>query len=413
MNKALFFILLALCITSAAADADGQTRRQRPTVNKLETKRRAVMEDIEATRLLLKETRSSTKSSFNRLTLLTEQVAARRKVINLINQEIALLDKSLAEMNSELDILKQDLTSTRNKYARSLQLQAHQSEQHKWLFVLSANDFIQSIRRMRYLREYGDWQKRQAAQIIQKQDDINQKQLAMEQKRTEKLMLLSERKIEHHKLEAEEGEQKAEFRSLDKKQKDLQRRLEQKKKRANALDRQIEALIAEEPPEPPPPPPSPPPPRPGGGGKDTAIKEPIGDFASSRGHLPYPLTGKYKIITHFGDHQHPDWKHVQVTNKGIEIQTTSGTEAQAVYGGVVTGIFTISGYNQGVILRHGEYRTVYANLSEVYVKKGDKVTAKQKLGEIFTDRQNDNATILYFEIRKEITELNPELWLLH
>jgi septal ring factor EnvC (AmiA/AmiB activator) len=404
MKKTGFLLMLVFCLTGHIA---GQTS----TVKQLEAQRKAALEDIESTTLLLSETRSSAQNSLNRLNLLTKQVQARRKVISLLNQEIGLMDKSIAEMNNELNSLKQELVVIRNKYAKSVQLQARQSAQYKWLFILSADDFAQSIRRMRYLREYAGWQKHQASLIVKKQDEINQKQLEMERKRTGKLALLNEREIENHKLETEESEQKNEFQALDKKQQDLQKKLTQKRKQAEALNRQIEALISNETAH-------------SDAASDSRKAETAGgyamtkeeqklsdDFASNRGRLPFPMVGNYKIVGQFGEHQHPEWKHVRVYNKGIDIQTTSGTEARAVFNGEVTSIFVVPGYNPGVIVRHGNYRTVYVNLSEVYVKTGDKVSTGQKLGKIFTDTQNDNVTVLHFEIRKEKTELNPELWL--
>ncbi|MDR1675751.1 MAG: peptidoglycan DD-metalloendopeptidase family protein [Tannerella sp.] len=421
IRNSLAAILLTACLVFSAASVSGQTR----VMKQLEEKRKSALEEIEWTSQLLRETRSSAQSSLNRLNLLAEQMVARRQIISLLNQEIALMDKEIAGMNAELSELGEELDAIRIKYARSLQnIYTRRSIQYKWYFVLSAETFTQSIRRMRYLREYSGWQKHQVALIIKKQTETNLKQMEIEQARTEKLSLLDIREKESSRLQEEEAEQKAEARLLAQKQKDLQAELHRKKKEAEALDRQIENLInseinralATDAPA------GTPATGAGKSGKRRSASPESGylntkeerqlssNFASNRGRLPYPLTGKYKIVSPFGEVQHPELKHVRTYNSGIDIQTTAGTEAQAVFIGTVTAVFTVeTGYNHCIIIRHGRYLTVYGNLRTVYVKQGDKVSTRQKLGKISTDIHN--ATILHFEIRREKEKLNPRLWL--
>ncbi|MDR3262632.1 MAG: peptidoglycan DD-metalloendopeptidase family protein [Tannerella sp.] len=413
-------VILALLLAGFLFPA-GNVSAQTQTLKQLEAQRKAALEEIEVTAQLLDETRSSAQYSLNRLNLLSEQVLARKQVISLLNQEIALMNKDIEDMNTELSVLRQNLTVIYDKYAKSLQnMYARRSIQYKWFFVLSADNFTQSLRRMRYLREYSEWQKHQASLIIKKQNEINMKQAEVGQVRIEKLALLDIREKESSQLQMEESEQKIEVQQFNKKQKDLQAELSQKKKQAEALNRQIENLIGKE--------------IVGSSGKtpgsretDLGAKTGTGvetgysmtkeerrlstDFASNRGRLPFPLTGKYKIVGSFGEHQHPKLKHVQINNNGIDIQTTSGAEAQTVFNGVITAIFVETGYNHGIIVRHGNYLTVYANLSEVYVKTGDKVSTRQKLGKISTNTEDDHATVLHFELRKEKKALNPVIWL--
>ncbi|MDR0845853.1 MAG: peptidoglycan DD-metalloendopeptidase family protein [Tannerella sp.] len=408
MRRTIVYLAASMLLFAAAGSVYGQV-----SLKQLESQRKAAQKDIELTTQLLNETRSSAKASLNRLDLISKKILDRKKVINLLNQEINLIDKNIATMHNELSGLEKDLIAKRENYTHSLQnLYTRHSSQYKWLFVLSADNFAQSVRRMRYLAEYANWQKHQANRIVAKQHEITQKQLTLEQTRAEKLDLLSIREAENSKLQEEESEQKNEVQHLNKKQKDLQALLDKKKKQAEALDRHIESLIVKD--------------------TDSSVKDKeiprvaeikggyamtkderklSSDFASNKGRLPYPITGKYKVVVPFGENQHPQWKHVRLNNNGIQIQTTSGAEAQAVFDGVVTAKFVEPGYNNGVIIRHGNYITFYANLSKVYVNTGDKVSTYQKIGEIFTDTENGNATILYFEIRKETDKLNPEQWL--
>ncbi|MGL4806390.1 MAG: murein hydrolase activator EnvC family protein, partial [Bacteroidales bacterium] len=135
------------------------------------------------------------------------------------------------------------------------------------------------------------------------------------------------------------------------------------------------------------------------------------NFGANRGKLPMPLRGRYVIIGRFGIQQSKDHKYVQTENKGIDILTNPGTEARSVFNGVVSMVFVVPGFNNTVMVRHGNYLTVYSNLSSVYVKKGDNVTTGQALGEVYSDKDENNRTVLHFQLWKETTKLNPELWL--
>ena len=286
---------------------------------------------------------------------------------------------------------------------------------------------------MRYLREYADWQKKQASEIIGKQKEIAGKQKELEKTRAEKNTLLGAREDESRKLQTEESSQKEEVQQLNRKQKQLQADLKKKKKQADALNRQIEKQIAEEiaraeaeakaareraaraernrlarekaaasgkkvpetKPE-----------------ADPAREKRLSDdFASNKGRLPYPVSGRHTIVAAFGEQQHQELKYVRTNNSGIDIQTAPGTDARAVFNGEVTRVFVVPGYNNSVIVRHGNYLTVYSNLSQVYVKAGDKVSTRQAIGKIFTDTEDGNATILHFQLWKEKTKLNPAPWL--
>ena len=149
----------------------------------------------------------------------------------------------------------------------------------------------------------------------------------------------------------------------------------------------------------------------GGYAMTKAEKRLSDDCASNKGRLPYPVSGRHTIVAAFGEQQHQELKYVRTNNSGIDIQTAPGTDARAVFNGEVTRVFVVPGYNNSVIVRHGNYLTVYSNLSQVYVKAGDKVSTRQAIGKIFTDTEDGNATILHFQLWKEKTKLNPAPWL--
>ena len=416
----LTFASIFLAIASSYAQSSAAVR-------KLEQERKAALEEIELTNKLLEETSASAKSSLNRLNLLSQQIASRKKVISLLTQEMAAIDKQMEGMQQEIDGLQKELGEKKTNYGKSVQsLYRRQGSLDKLLFILSAEDFAQSLRRMRYLREYAEWQRMQAASIVDKQNEVSLKKGELEKTRAEKQALLTERETENQKLQTEESNQKQEVSQLNKKRKDLQAQLAKKRRQAEALNRQIEKLIAEEiaraeaaerarrkqaeakkaaaseerVAE-----------TKGGYAMTKAERQLSGSFASNKGRLPYPVTGRHTVVATFGEQQHQELKYVRTNNSGIDIQTSPGADARAVFNGTVTRVFTLPGYNNSIIVRHGNYLTVYSNLSQVYVKAGDQVSTRQALGRIFTDTDDGNATILHFQLWKEKQKQNPLPWL--
>ena len=404
MKRSLMYFLLGIFLSGNSYAQNAQD---------LESQRKAVLEEIEATSSLLSEIRASARTSLNRLNLLSSQVQSRKKIIDLLNQEVAVIDKDLAAMNQELNELEKDLKSKRDKYAASVQsMYSRRSSQYKWLFVLSAQNFSQIALRMRYVKEYAAWQKQQGILILKRQEDINLKKLEIEKTRAEKVILLSAREDEHKQLQKEEANQRAEVQQLNRRQSALQAELTRQRNQATALNREIERLIGNDNRRS----------NTTSGSRTTTAastyrmtpeeQKLAGDFVSNRGRLPYPLSGRYRIVRPFGEYQHPQYRNVRLRNDGVDIQTSAGNEARSVFDGVVTSVFMMPGTAYfSLIVRHGNYLSVYTYLSEVYVKNGEKVSTSQRLGKIYTDTKNDNATILHFELRNERERLNPALWL--
>lgn len=415
-------------------------------VRQLESQRKKALAEIEETNKLLQETNRTAKTSLNRLNLLSKQIHSRKKVISLLNQELDEIDKEILNAQGRLSALKRELGDKRANYGKSMRgLYKRHSSQDKLLFILSAGSFSQSVRRMRYLREYADWQKRQANEILEKQAEIGRKQAEMEKTRAGKRALLGTREEESKKLESEEASQREEVRLLNKKQKDLTADLQKKRRAAEALNRQIEKQIAEEIARAeaearaareraererrareqvaaakgnPVPESKSEPVREervaetkGGYAMTRSERQLSDDFAGEPRRLPYPVAGRHTVVGTFGEQQHQGLRYVRTNNSGIDIQTSPGADARAVFNGVVTRVFVVPGYNNSVIVRHGNYLTVYSNLSQVYVKAGDNVSTRQAIGRIYSDPDEGNSTILHFQLWKEKTKLNPQPWL--
>ena len=398
-------------------------------VRELEQQRKEALADIKRTSLLLDQTQKTTKDYLQRLNLLSQRILSRKKVISLLGQEIAAIDEQTEGMEKQIRRLEGELKEKQQNYGKSVRsMYRRHSSQDKLLFILSADNFAQSLRRLRYLREYAAWQKKLAADITDKQSEITQKRNELIQTRKEKLALRSEQEQEQHKLQTEEANQQKEVKELNKKKSELQAQLRKKRKQAQQLDRMIEQQIAKEIAE--------------AEAKARAERERLAkankgkatdterkadvkggyamtkveralsaNFAGNRGRLPYPVTGPHTIVASFGEQQHEELKYVRTNNNGIDIQTSPGADARAVFNGEVTRIFVVPGFNNSVIVRHGNYLTVYSNLSQVYVKAGDKVSTRQAIGKIFSDTEDGNSTVLHFQLWKEKTKLNPEPWL--
>lgn len=415
----LFALLFSFAAHMAAQQSDA--------VRKLEDERKAALAEIELTNQLLSAADSSAKSSLNRLNLLSQQIASRKKVISILVQETAEIDRQMQEMQKEIDGLQKELEEKKSNYEKSVQgIYRRKGSLDKLLFILSAEDFAQSLRRMRYLKEYAAWQQLQAASIVDKQEEISRKKAEQEKTRAEKQSLLAKREEENRRLMTEEAKQQDEINQLNKRRRTLQAQLRKKQQQAEALNRQIEKLIAEEiaraeeaererrkqeeakkeaaseerVAE-----------SKGGYAMTKAERQLSGSFANNKGRLPYPVTGRHTVISTFGEQQHQQLKYVRTNNNGIDIQTSPGADARAVFDGTVTRVFTLPGFNNSIIVRHGNYLTVYSNLSQVYVKAGDKVSTRQALGRIYSDPEDGNATILHFQLWKEKVKQNPLPWL--
>ena len=254
------------------------------------------------------------------------------------------------------------------------------------VYILSADNFEQSYRRMRYLQEYAHWRKNQAEQIVVKRTDLQRKQNELEKTRQNKEELLAVRKTEADDLRKKENEQKNLVASLKKKEKSLQAELRKQQADARKIDQQIQKIIedearriAEEKRK-----------QELAAGKKTdamiaqqkAEEALSGGFEQNRGKLPVPVTGSYVIVGKYGKQKHPQMQNLEIENHGIDIQTKSGVDARCVYDGEVTAIVSNPGENPFVIIRHGNYLTVYNNLCEIYVKKGEKVKTRQAIGKI-------------------------------
>lgn len=419
----LLLIVAVLCCAGSVTEAYAQKSQK---VRQLEKKRKSLNDEINKISILIKETDKSKSVNLKKLNLLNQQIKARKEIIETLTAEIEVASKEAGRMQLELDTLLTRFKDKQSSYVKSLQaMQSRDNAEEQLLFILSAKDFAHGLRRVRYLQDYARWQKQEAIRLKDIHARVRSKQEEIKQQAQEKTLLLNQRELERESLQKSTDESRKEISKLNKQQRELKAQLDRKRKQAEALNKEIERQIAKE----------------IAAAAERAKKNKVasaskkkaqrpqrtretvqyqmnsdeiklsGDFQNNKGRLPVPITGRYSIVGAFGEHAHESLSFVRVNNNGIDIQGQAGAEARAVFGGVVTRIFVVEGYNNSIIIRHGNYLTVYSNITTVYVKSGDRVTAGQLLGKVFADSELGGATLLHFQIWKEKTKLNPQQWI--
>jgi len=322
-----------------------------------------------------------------------------------------LLDNEIEETGDSIFGLSVELKKLKEEYALMIYYAKRNSSSYdRLVFIFSASDFNQAYRRLKYFQQYGVYRRTQAGLITSTQDKLSIKELNLEQQKAEQQNLLAQEKNEKQQLEIEKGDVGHTIQDLGHREKELKSTLRAKQKAIAELEKAIEEIIAEEirlAEE-----------RARAAAGTTTIsgfaltpeeKQLSDNFSSNKGNLPWP-TERGIVSSTFGEHQHPVLPRVKIKNNGVDILTGEGEYARAVFNGEVTRVISVPNFNNVVIVRHGEFLTVYSNLDEVSVSKGQKVTTKQNIGRIYTDR-NENKTELHFEIWKAKDLMNPSYWL--
>ncbi|MDP4204020.1 MAG: peptidoglycan DD-metalloendopeptidase family protein [Bacteroidota bacterium] len=455
----VIFLLLAIILFPAFSQS----------IKDLQAQKAKLQEELKMTNKLLIDTKKSAASSETKLAIIRQTIASRKVLIENLSLQINALDRHMDTLQSEKTRLSQRLSRLRADYARLLQeAQIRKSSYSQLLFLFSSESIGQAYRRLRYLQESSDYRKKQAYEILGVQETITHKQNEIVQAKQSKVVTLSQKEQESKQLQSEQSKENQSLSELKKKNKELQAQLTKQQRQANALNARIERAILEEmrreearreaarrkeqqareaaaakkaaadraaaeraakkqgkktkqsvdteekvqtPVETAKPVPAALPAT--SAYVDMMTKEEAlvsGNFAANRGRLPWPVEKGY-IRGHFGIQPHPVLKHVTTNNKGIYIQAPRNSDARAVFDGVVTQRFAIPGNNNAIIIRHGNYRTVYANLTSIYVNVGDHVSPRQRIGKIFVDDENGGKTELYMMLWQDKTLLNPESWL--
>lgn len=401
----LIFILLFACGANEYSFSQ-QNKRD------LEKKREKILKEIEQTNKLLKQTEKNKNATKAQLDALKKKISLRNDLISSINSEISSLNGEITKTSRNIDSLEKQIVQMRGDYADMVRFaQKNQNRYQAMMYIFAADDFNQGYKRLKYLQQYTENRRTQVDLITATQTELTGKKRDLVTKKNEKTGLKIVQEKQKTELVGEKEQQDKMMANLTQSEKKLQKQLAEKLKAKEKLEKNIAALIRKE----------------VEAAKKKAVsqgkknvtnenvfsltpeaKQLSAGFANNKGTLPWPVE-QGRISETFGEHPHPLLKNVTIKNDGVDIQSAKGSSVRSVFNGEVTGTVSLPG-GSAIIIRHGEFLSVYSNVENVYVKKGDKVNTKQNIGTIRTDSESGKAE-LNLQIWKGFTKLNPQLWL--
>ncbi len=391
-NKIIFIIVIIFCHISILFSQDKETLQQR---------REQKINEIQYTSKLINTTKKNKRIAINQLLILNRRLEIRENLINEINNEISYIDNKINKIEKKIGNSKEEIQNIKQEYEKIIyNTYKHYNTYNRLMFILSAENFNQAYKRIIYIKQYSEYRKKQVQKIKEIQAQLEQQISELNEKKEQKIQLIQDKREEKQKFANESQQREEMIEQLKQREKELKEELNKKRAIAEKLEKEIQKIIEKE-------------------AKQTeegyykltpAEKIVSKSFEKNKGGLPWPT--KQGIITEiFGMHKHQVLKGVTVNNNGIDISTVGGSEVRAIFSGTVSKIIAIKGANNTIILRHGNFLTVYQNLNNVTVEVGQKVNVKQTLGYIYKEKNGDES-ILHFEIWKETQKLNPEDWLI-
>lgn len=398
--------IFAILFVSFVNNIQGQESEK----ERLKKEKQRLQQEINYTNELLKQAKKSTQTSLSHLVILNKKIEKRKQLIKTIESEIRATENQIQDKKKDINTLSLNLENLKKEYAKMVYAAyKNRSFYNKLMFIFSSNDFNQAYRRLKYIQQFNANLKKQADMIMLTQNKIKTKISELNISKIDKENLKVNNVSENNELLSEKKQQGKTLKELQKKQNQIQKTLKEKERAAAKLQREIESIISKEISE--------------SSTKKDAVKSKNPEkfsltpeeqklsntFAGNRGRLPWP-TIKGIISSSFGEHDHPLLKGIKIKNNGIDISTESGSEVRSIYDGKVTAVISVPGADKAVIIRHADYLSVYSNLGETFVRKGDKVSIKQKIGTVATDL-SDSKTELHFELWQGKALLNPMDWL--
>ena len=389
IKKITYHLLLVLMFLSVNMICNAQS------VNDLEKQVNKLQSDIKTSQNLLKKTSKNKETTLKEVELLQAQIKKRDDLIKTYEQQLSILNKETKGYKNDVAKLQNELEKNRQEYADLLVIQyRNRNNLNNLLFIFSSEDFNQAIRRMRYIQQFNDLLKHKMKEIDGTKSDIKKRieKNEADKKRIEKLNDVQ--KKERDELNKDKKVLNDKVANLKKQEKNIKKEIEQKQKETKDLQARIKKVISDEVAK-----------TKTNATVDTKLSE---NFEGNKGKLPWPVESGV-VTKKYGNNPHPTQSKVVVFNNGIDISTEQGSNALCVFDGQVSTVFN-TGSTNVVMVRHGLYFTLYANLDKVYVKAGDKVRTGEKLGLVHTGA-NDNVTTLHFEVWNDKNNTNPEVWL--
>jgi septal ring factor EnvC (AmiA/AmiB activator) len=383
----LCLLIFSICTFSVVAQKSKSQLQKEKQLN---------LEKIQEVEKIISETSAQKKNSLGELSALNERIKEQEKLVRSIKTEVTFLDAEISENNDIIGTLEDDLEKLKKEYASMLfAAQKANNSTTRLTFLFSAESFDQLIMRLRYMKQYAETRRLQAQQITKVQEELSGQVKEIRVRREEKNKLLNEQVSETANLSNLKQKQSTLVRSLVKEEKKLKKDLEETKKSVARLDKLIEDLIKEE--------------------MARALRANKGEaitlsnsFEENRNKFMWPVSSGF-VSQKFGRQNHPVLKGIVQQNNGVNIQTQENEKVKTIFEGEVRRVAFIQGLGSTVIIKHGDYLTVYAGLKEVFVRSGQKVTTNQEIGKVFSN--TEGVSELRFQIFKNTTALDPQGWL--
>ncbi|HAG15031.1 MAG TPA: peptidase M23 [Bacteroidales bacterium] len=355
--------------------------------------------EINYTNELLKSTQKGKEDSYYKIDLLSRQISQHERILLTIQQEITSISDDIDAKQLEIRKKESELTALKDEYAKMIYFaNRNRSNYDKLMFLFASKDFNQAYKRLKYFEQYSYYRKNQIRLIQDRQQSLDSKIKLLEKDRAEKMRLRLKESQTKEKLNQQTIEQQRGLNRLQSQEKKLKANLRKKENQRLALVKAVEKLITKEAEK----------------SKKTALTPEeltlSGNFENNQGKLPWPVD-RGVLFSSFGEHAHPYLKGIITRNDGIDIATEEGAQARAVFDGEVRSIISVPGTaNFAILIKHGNYFTLYSNITKAIVSPGEKVRVKQNLGEIYKD-PTDQSTKLQFQLWKNTTKMNPINWL--
>ena len=401
--KKMVGCLLIILIFSSSPFA--QTRKS------LESKRKQLISDIKITNKLLAETGKKKESALNRYTTLQTQISKREELIKTVQEELEFTNSNLTKNEEVILSLSDDINRLKEEYAiMARKAMRHKMTHSKLLFILSADNFNDAFQRWHYIKTYDAYRKKQAHLIVETQKMLERKGVQLNDQKIQKENLLATSKEQQQLLNVELKDKIEVLKTLRSDESRLRSNLAKKQKAHQKLNSAIEGVIrtevaanrkeARSPAA-------------LNNSKSTSSATPVNtrkltnNFSSNKGRLPWPVEG---VVTgYFGTQAHPTLKKIKIKNNGIDIRASKQAAVKSVFKGEVVATQFIPGFDNMIIIKHGNYYTVYSKLEEVFFKKGDQINAQETIGILSYDPKSSKSE-LHFEVWRDKLRLNPKDW---
>jgi len=402
LNPTLQLVLLAFLLFG------GLTVQSQNTKEDLEERRLELREEIQKINSLRSSNKLREKSVLTEVEDLDRQIRATEKLIKVINQQANLLTRDINSNTDKIQQLRKELVKLKEDYGQMIvKSYKSKSQQSRIMFLLSSESFLQAYKRLQYMKQYANYRKKQGEEIKQGTQELQVFNINLLKQKKEKDKLIAENRETKAQLGKTSQSQQILIKSIRQKEGQFASQIRKKQQEIDAIDRQIDEIIrasiaaANK--------------ESGSTSRNTFELTPeakalAANFASNKGKLPWPVRSGV-VTMRFGTQPHPIVKSTTINSNGVRIDTDKGGKARAVFGGTVSEVQAVKGANKAVMVRHGDYITIYNNLSKVFVTKGDTVSLGQDLGEIATSPTTGKTT-LHFLIYKNTDKMDPADWIL-